>query len=248
MKRDRREFIKKTGWTLAGGGLYIALYPFITDSARAGHSHEHLFAYIVDTEKCIGCGKCVQACKAENRVPDGFHRTWVERYSIMNDGEVIVDSPRGAIDGFKPVNQSAGRIEKSFFVPKLCNHCAEPNCVQVCPVGATYVTREGFVLVDEKQCVGCSYCVQACPYGARYVDHHGSGIADKCTWCYHRVMQGMIPACVEVCPAGARLFGRVDDPESSVYALLKSKRLQVLKPETGNEPRVLYIGLDKEVR
>ena len=73
-------------------------------------------------------------------------------------------------------------------------------------------------------------------------------VADKCTWCYHRIRQGKTTACVQVCPVGARLFGRVDDPDGPVAKLLQSKRLQVLKPETGNEPMVLYVGLDKEVR
>ncbi len=244
MNQDRRTFLKKSSLTLAGSGLYIALFPMISGAS----AKQQLYAYIVDTEKCIGCGKCAAACKKENKVPDGYYRTWVERYSIMKDGEVIVDSPKGAVDGFKPVKMEKGKIEKSFFVPKLCNHCASPNCVQVCPVGATYVTKEGFVLVDEKHCVGCSYCVQACPYGARYVDHFGSGVADKCTWCYHRVTKGLQPACVNICPSDARLFGRIDDPKSSVHSILKEKRLQILKPETGNNPMVFYVGLDKEVR
>ena len=93
----------------------------------------------------------------------------LRRYIITADGKVDVDSPHGAEHGFKDTRRKE-KIEKSFFVPKLCNHCKEPNCVQVCPVGATYVTREGVVLVDEKHCVGCGYCIQACPYGARFIN------------------------------------------------------------------------------
>lgn len=247
MNQDRRAFLKTTGWTAAGSGLYIMLAPLSVATARTG-TREHMYAFVVDTTKCIGCGKCVEACTQENHVPDGYFRTWVERYTVTRDGHVRVDSPKGAREGFPPLDGSEKDVDKSFFVPKLCNHCASPNCVQVCPVGATYVSKEGFVLVDGKQCIGCSYCVQACPYGARYVDHHGTGTADKCTWCYHRVKKGLDPACVTVCPTGARMFGRIDDPQSTVYDVIKTARLQVLKPETGNNPMAFYVGLDKEVR
>jgi len=242
MDKNRRDFIK----TVIRGGLIITVFPLLPEPAGATARSGNLYAFIVDTEKCIGCGKCVDACKKENHVPEEYFRTWVERYSILENGETRVDSPHGAIHGFQPLDRSLGAT-KSFFVPKLCNHCKEPNCVQVCPVGATYVTREGFVLVDEKHCVGCSYCVQACPYGARYI-HPETGTADKCTWCYHRVTKGLAPACVEICPAGARLFGPVDDPNGAVAGILRDRRLQILKPETGNEPMVFYRGLDKEVR
>jgi len=248
MKPDRREFLKKAGWTFIGSGLYINL--FSLDTVLAGSACtgiRNLFAFIVNTETCIGCGKCVAACRAENNVPPDNYRTWVERYTILNNGSVEVDSPHGGEKGFEPTAFEQESIKKSFFVPKLCNHCRKPNCVQVCPVGATYVTPDGFVLVDDKRCVACSYCMQACPYSARFMNPV-THVADKCTWCYHRIRQGKTTACVQVCPVGARLFGRVDDPEGPVAKLLHSKRLQVLKPETGNEPMVLYIGLDKEVR
>ncbi len=247
MKHDRREFIKKAGWTFIGSGLYINL--FSAGPALAGSRSsalKNLYAFIVNTETCIGCGKCAAACRAENSVPDGNYRTWIERYTIMHSGSVEVDSPHGGEKGFTPLSFNPADIRKSFFVPKLCNHCKKPNCVQVCPVGATYVSPEGFVLVDEKRCVGCSYCMQACPYSARFMNPV-THTADKCTWCYHRIRQGKTTACVQVCPVGARLFGRVDDTDGPVAQLLKAKRLQVLKPETGNEPMVLYVGLDKEV-
>lgn len=247
MNKDRREFLRQTGLTLLAGGLYVSFTPLWPAAANASQKKEHPYAFIVNTETCIGCGKCVAACKRENAVPPEYFRTWIERYTILAGGNVQVDSPDGGCRGFKPLHHAPGTIRTSFFVPKLCNHCREPNCVQVCPVGATYVTSDGFVLVDEKHCVGCSYCVQACPYGARYI-HPVTKTADKCTWCFHRVRKGLEPACVLVCPVGARLFGRADDPRSKVCQILQEKRLQVLKPETGNEPGTFYVGLDKEVR
>lgn len=246
MNMDRRKFIKRTGWTLLGGGLYFSFCTLGTSHGKVTYESAQRYGFIVDTTTCIGCGKCANACKKENHVPEEFYRTWVERYIITADEQVLVDSPHGATKGFQPTDFK-GPIEKAFFVPKLCNHCKEPNCVQVCPVGATYITREAVVLVDEKHCVGCSYCIQACPYGARYI-HPERRTADKCTWCYHRVTRGLMPACVLVCPARARLFGSLADPRSSVSIILREKRINVLKPETGNEPQTFYVGLDKEVR
>ena len=120
---------------------------------------------------------CVRACSAENDVPEGFFRTWVERYEVHDDDRVhpVVESPDGGMHGF-PVRTTPG--VKSFFVPKLCNHCAHSPCVQACPVGATYVSPDGVVLVDQQYCVGCGYCVQACPYGTRYL-HPTKHVADK---------------------------------------------------------------------
>lgn len=246
MVTSRRDFLKQAGWTVLGGGLIAAFVELPAGRAHASAGgRTHLYAYVVDTHACIGCGKCVEACRAENRVPEDAYRTWIERYTVYADGTVDVDSPHGGEKGAAALGSK--NIDRSFFVPKLCNHCKEPNCVQVCPVGATYVSREGVVLVDEKHCVGCGYCIQACPYGARFINLTNH-VADKCTWCYHRVLKGLTPACVAVCPVGARQFGRVQDYHGPVGKLIKEARLQVLKPEMGNKPMVFYKGLDKEVR
>ena len=128
----------------------------------------------------------------------------------------------------------------------MCNHCQQPSCVQVCPVGATFRTPDGVVLVDKEYCIGCRYCVQACPYGARYLNPE-TRTADKCTWCYHRITKGLKPACVEACPVGARVFGDLNDPKSDINEFLAENRVQVLKPWTGNKPNCYYVGIDKEV-
>jgi len=252
MKENRREFLKKSGKLLKGGLLLYTAELLIPRVVCTGAGLEydwekHLYGFVVDTYKCIGCGRCVRACKEENNVPDGFYRTWVERYIITEHEEVLVDSPKGALDGFEEQDLK-DKVVKSFFVPKLCNQCSEPNCVQVCPVGATYKTKDGIILIDDKYCVGCSYCVQACPYGVRYIDHDGKRVADKCTWCYHRIVKGLLPACVLACPVGARKIGDLNDPKSEVSRIAREKRVSVLKPEIGNEPRAYYLGLDREVR
>ncbi len=212
-----------------------------------GHGEaEHEYAYVIDINKCIGCGNCVRACKRENHVPAAVFRTWVERYVFTREG-VYVESPDGAFEGFAAVN--AGIREQatdSFTVPKMCNHCADPPCVQVCPVGATFRTPEGFVLIDQEHCIGCAYCVQACPYGARFISPETKK-ADKCTWCYHRVKAGKLPACVTVCPTRTRLFGDLKDPENEVTRIFEDNKWLVLKPAMHTEPVCFYIGLHREV-
>jgi len=206
------------------------------------------WGFVVDTTECIGCGSCVRACRAENSVPKSYYRTWVERYTFTRDREVKVDSPNGAEFGFtSDPEMDKHDVEKSFFVPKLCNHCENSPCVQVCPVGASYQTPDGIILIDREHCVGCGYCVQACPYGTRYINHD-IGYADKCTFCYHRITKGLPTACVQACPVGARSFGNLKDPKSPVRLLLGTNRFGVLKADLGTHPKCYYIGLDQEVR
>lgn len=205
------------------------------------------WGFLVDTTRCIGCGACVRACKVENKVPDTFFRTWVEQFEIDKDGHVLVESPNGALDGFKKNLFSEGENIKAFFVPKLCNHCRNSACTQVCPVGASFHSPDGVVLIDKVHCVGCGYCVQACPYGCRYIDH-SIGIADKCTLCYHRIQRGESTACVMACPREARLFGNLKDPNSKLNKLLQSRRYGILKADMGTDPKCYYVGLDLEVK
>jgi tetrathionate reductase subunit B len=137
-----------------------------------------------------------------------------------------------------------GKRTGTYMLPRLCNHCDEPPCIPVCPVGATFQRKDGIVVVDGDRCVGCAYCVQACPYDARFINHD-TGKADKCTFCAHRVDAGLLPACVETCVGGARIFGDLNDPKSQVRELLDHNKVKVLKPEMGTQPHVFYLGLDE---
>lgn len=243
---DRRGFLK----ACAVAGAFPSLFLRVGEglASEAGSGGDLHYGMGVDVNKCIGCGRCAMACKRENDVPREpfFFRTWVERYVMVHDGETMVDSPNGGIDGFPPTIGER-EILKAFFVPKLCNHCTNAPCVQVCPVGATFATKEGVVLVDRDYCIGCRYCIQACPYGARFL-HPETRTAEKCTFCYHRITKGLQPACVENCPTGARIFGPVRRAGSPLTRFMRFNEIQVLKPYLNTEPRVYYANLDGEVR
>ncbi|HVT73135.1 MAG TPA: 4Fe-4S dicluster domain-containing protein [Lacunisphaera sp.] len=220
---------------------------------------QHKWLMCFDIDRCIGCGLCVDACKNENHVPEAstYFRTWIERYIIKKPkpgsgqarGEVIVDSPNGGRDGFPPSLVPREEILKSFFVPKLCNLCEHSPCVQVCPVGATFDTPDGAVLVDPHYCIGCGFCIQACPYGCRFLNPV-THTAEKCTLCYHRISRGLKPACVEICPTQARIFGDLKHPVENdpVQEFIRKNKVQTLKPHLGTDPRVCYANMDKEVR
>jgi Fe-S-cluster-containing dehydrogenase component len=233
------------------------------EPASPGEAYDpsaHEWAFVIDTTTCIGCGRCVEACKLENHVPDvpTFNRTWVELHVVAQDGTVTIESPDGGRYGFPAGDAPATASEPvrdAYFVPRTCMQCENPPCTWVCPVSATYRTEDGVVLVDERRCIGCGYCIVACPYGARYMVPAGetspkgvSGVVDKCTFCYHRITRGMQPACAEVCPVGARIFGDLTNATSAVSVALGEKRVRAMKPALGTKPRVYYAGLEGEVQ
>jgi tetrathionate reductase subunit B len=210
---------------------FLARLPAVTAglavpmTAAAAGAGPH-WAMLVDTRRCIACQACTVGCAMENALPEGELRTVVATYAVTT-----------------PEGHSGLSV-----VPRLCNHCEEPPCIPVCPVGATFKRTDGVVLVDGERCVGCAYCVQACPYDARFINHE-TGKADKCTFCSHRIEVGLLPACVETCVGGARIFGDINDPASEISRRLKAAegRTRVLKPEAATTPRVFYLGLDEHL-
>lgn len=250
IKSSRRKFLKSAVKIAGGAIVYTGLKSsdFLLYGAEPEDKSLPWYGIVIDIQKCIGCGNCAKSCKEENDVPvePFFFRNWVEQYTVKNDGSVDIVSPNGGIDGFVQRIPDED-IFKSFFVPKMCNHCAKSPCEQVCPVGATFLSPEGVVLIDEKYCIGCRYCVQACPYGCRFI-HPVKKVANKCTLCYHRLKKDLAPACMEVCPTGARNYGNLRDPESNIVKFLKENTTQVLRAHLNTGSKLYYNALSSEVK
>lgn len=214
----RRTFLHLAGAT--GLGL------FTPDPARAQapDSGNPRYGMLIDLKKCVGCQACAVSCAMENAVPAGAFRTSVGEYALR---------PEEAGPAFLAP------------LPRLCNHCENPACLPVCPVRATWQRPDGVVVIDAAKCLGCGFCVQACPYGARFLNHV-THTADKCTFCAHRLAAGLLPACVESCVGGARMFGDVNAPDSLIRRTLDEHRdeIAVLYPEKGTLPHVFYLHLD----
>ena len=252
--KSRRRFLEQATTLMLGTASLTILPASLLQSGEpsspGGTSPDEktpLFGFMVDTDRCIGAGKCLTACRVENNVPEGYARTWVERYIHLKDGTVQVDTvpETGFADSEEPPIDPE-TVERSYFVPKLCNQCRDAPCNQVCPTHASITSPEGVELVDPDLCIGCSYCVQACPYGIRFINPETNN-ADKCNWCYHRIMKDENPACVEACPTGARLFGRLDDPNSEISKRLAKLPTSVLKEHLGTHPKLYYLNLPQEV-
>lgn len=181
------------------------------------------YSWVIDQRKCIGCHACTTACKSENEVPLSVDRTWVKYVE------------KGTFPN----------VQRHFGVLR-CNHCANPPCVEICPVTAMFQRPDGIVEFDKDVCIGCKACIAACPYDAIYIDPD-NGTAAKCNFCAHRLDVGLEPACVVVCPEEALIFGDLDDPTSKVSQLIGREKTQVRKPEKNTDPKCFYIGADESV-
>jgi len=218
-----------------------------------------LFGYGLDISRCIGCRRCVYACVEENnqsRVPQ-IHWITVLRFK---KGDKWVNDLENADKYYNP-----DKVPEpgSFYMPTQCQQCENPPCVKACPTQATWSEDDGIVVVDYNWCIGCRYCMAACPYGARHFNwtrpglspeeintetHYlGNrprypGVVEKCTFCIQRTRNkpGQYPACVEICPVGARKFGNLLDPKSEIRYCIENKRIFRLKEDLNTHPKFFY--------
>lgn len=217
----RRHFVAALAAGAAVAAVTLASRQKRNGKGEASTGAKLHYGMLIDVRRCIGCHSCSVACKSEHGVPAGVNRNWVE---YVDKGE------------YPNVSRS--------FLPRLCNHCSVPQCVSVCPTGATYKRpQDGIVVINSGLCIGCKYCIQACPYDARFLNPH-TGFADKCDFCAVRVARGLVPACVETCIGGALIFGDVGDPDSTISRLIAKNPVSVLRREMGTMPNVYYIAAD----
>jgi molybdopterin-containing oxidoreductase family iron-sulfur binding subunit len=208
------------------------------------------WAMVIDVNACVGCRRCVYACVKENNISRDAGFTYIQVLE-METGTTELE---GAHLDYK----DAGKPDK-WYMPVQCMQCAEPTCVRGCPVNATWKEPDGIVVIDYNKCISCKNCLVTCPYEARHCNwlhphvpenevnkkvplEAKAGVIEKCTFCIHRVRNGQTTKCVEACPVGARTFGDLNDPESAVSQLIKTKHVFRLKEELGNEPMIWYVG------
>ncbi len=129
-----------------------------------------------------------------------------------------------------------------FYLPRICNHCTHPACLDACPRAAIGKRdTDGIVLVDQDRCHGYRFCVEACPYKKVYFDTERQ-LANKCIFCMPRVEEGVAPACARQCPGRLRFVGYADDEEGPIYKLVHKWKVALpLHPEFGLEPNVYYV-------
>ena len=222
-----------------------------TDQALEGV----MYGYAFNISKCKGFRNCVEACVQENNLDRPSDRQYIRIFE-KPDGE--------SIDDLEHADATYGHevpAEGHYYLGTQCFQCANPPCVYVCPVQATWQEPDGIVVVDYDWCIGCRYCMAACPYWARRFNwsepevpaeqlnprqHYlGSrarkkGVVEKCTFCIQRTREGRLPACAEACPTGARVFGNLLDPDSEIRWVLEHKQVFRLKEDLGTEPRFWY--------
>ena len=238
---SRRSFLKSAaavGATmLAPGVVLYAVEP--SQAAPASASAKVRWGLLVDLNKCPrDCRACVTACGSENGLKTSdltdTDPQWIRK--------VAVTDPASGVRRDLPV---------------MCQHCAKPACVDVCPTGASFKRADGIVLVDKHICIGCRYCIMACPYKGRSFVHaavepstgetpRGKGTVESCTLCVHRIDAGRIPACVEACAAkggGAMLFGDLNDAGSDIAKAVKAHGSVRIRPDLGLEPAIHYLNL-----
>lgn len=150
------------------------------------------YAIVTDLNRCVGCLACVVACKGANAVPIG---------SFWNKVLRIGPTPKKDGEGYPNVEM--------YYLPVQCQHCENPECVKVCPTGASYKAADGTVQIDKEKCIGCQFCAMACPYGVRYLNEE-ERVVEKCTMCDQIVAQGGLPQCVIQCGGRARFFGDLE--------------------------------------
>jgi molybdopterin-containing oxidoreductase family iron-sulfur binding subunit len=216
-----------------------------------------LFGYGLDLSRCIGCRRCVYACVKENNQSRVPQIQWIRVMQL--DKRKGVDLSHAE----HYYNSDQVPTKGHFYMPVACQQCETPPCTKVCPVQATWKENDGIVVVDYNWCIGCRYCMAACPYGARHFNwakpglpaaemnpntHYlgnrprPKGVVEKCTFCIQRTreMPGRYPACVEICPVGARKFGNLLDPESEISYLIENKRVFIFKEDLNTQPKFYY--------
>ena len=237
----RRRFLGRIGAT-AIAGLAPGLHLIAVSQAapvKRGASTRTRWGMLIDSSRCArDCDACVAACQDEH----GLKKEKIGNTDAQWIGKVSLTD---------------GLTKREITLPLMCQHCANPPCVDVCPTGASFKRADGIVLVDKHRCIGCRYCMMACPFNARSFIHEsisdqkthaprGKGTVESCTLCVHRVDSGITPACVEACGGsgkGAMLFGDLNDPGSAISIALRTDANRAMRADLNLDAAIRYRGV-----
>ena len=243
---SRRDFLTASAAALAGIMVAPGISLIEIASARAPGepvSGKVRWGMLIDSTRCSsGCDDCVSACDREN--------------GLEPAGATGIDE-RQRPQWIRKIELEEVSTGRTASLPMMCQHCANPPCVDVCPTGASFKRADGIVLVDRHTCIGCRYCMMACPYKARSFVHEpltsqnpevprGLGCVESCTLCVHRVDKGQTPACVEACAEaghGAIIFGDLNDPESEISRRLREVASTQVRADLRLDTGVRYQGI-----
>jgi len=197
----RRGFLKGVAVTAVGASLAAAPSRRRPPSSMVedlADEHAGDRSMLIDLTRCVGCGRCVRACKIENDLE------WREDQPALGPDAALASSNWSIVrsDG------RVGALGQPRYTKRQCMHCLEPACVSACFVKALRKTPGGWVTYDGDMCVGCRYCVMACPFNVPTFEWDETfGRISKCDFCDERAMRGEPTACSEACPTGAITFG-----------------------------------------
>ena len=182
------------------------------------------YAMVIDLQRCIGCSACIIACKNENNISKDIY--WC--------------------DSQTETKGSFPNLEYEYKTT-MCNHCEDAPCINACPTEAMYRNQDtDIILCNHQECIKCQKCVIACPYDEITFNQASStseqGLIEKCTFCFHKGVKNLAPACVKKCPTNALIFGDLEDEDSQVSKITKKYNYTVRKKELATKPKVYYIN------
>lgn len=189
--------------------------PAVTGEDELALEHAADPAVLIDLTKCVGCGRCVDACKADNALE------WRSDQPATGENAQLASSNYTVVKALEIDGETV-------TVKRQCMHCLEPACASVCFVKALTKSEAGPVVYDANRCIGCRYCIMACPFNVPTFDWDSTfGRVSKCDLCVDRTSRGLPTACAEACPAGALTFGRRDAMLTEAHRRLDSDKRYV---------------------
>lgn len=249
MKISRKNFLRLAGGSVLAAGTCTLVKTIDGADSASGAKSLSRWGMAIDFAKCPkDCNDCIRACNSAHNIPQISEPDHEVKWIWKEPYDKVFSDQQG--------NYQRQDLAESKL-PVLCNHCADPPCTRVCPTQATWKRDDGIVMMDYHRCIGCRYCVAACPYGSRSFNWFDprpfinplnaqfstrtKGVVEKCNFCEERLADGLLPACVEACSQKVLIFGDLNNENSTIRQILRTRYSVRCKPELGAGPAVFYL-------